>query len=241
MSPSDPPRNYGKRLDPHEPRFPSGVVWGSVTAGSLYLLLVSFRMTDVGTETARQILGALVLNPVWFPVGVLVGFFVVAVVVVTVVWVVTAALTVPVGLGVGSLLRRADDEMLHPESPSRGTLYWWTGFGTGIVLTYVALGFSEPVAAVAGGDGAVGLGGTIGGFFGAVFGWAIGVTMGVSYGASQVVGEWDYWKPWLFLEAGLDLRLLSLSEAEIERYREEAPSAGSHEPGDTGVSRRKRS
>jgi len=217
------PRKYGEYVAKSEPRFPLGVFWGTASVAILWFFIVTVdAMPNVGLEMLPWVIGTFLRNPLWFPIGALLGFFVVTVIVVTVVWVVTAALTAPVGLLVASLLRTVDDSLLDPKAPARGTLYLVTGFGTGVGLTLIALRYTIPISEFVGGDGAIGLGGMVGGFFGAWFGWMLGITLGTSYGAAQVVDEWEYWKPWIVLELGFDSRLLPLSDEKIERFREEA-------------------
>ena len=218
-----PPRYYGERLEPHEPRFPSGVGWGATTVACLWFLIVTVNNNpEVGFEVASQVITAFLRNPIWFPIGALLGAFIVGVIVVAVVWVVTAAFTAPVGLMVGFLLRTVDDSLLDPQSPTRGTLYWATGFATGAILIMVTLRYTVPIAEFVGGSGALGLGGTFGGLVGALSGWIIGITLGTSYGAAQVIGEWNYWKTYIALELELNPRLMHLSDEKIERFREEA-------------------
>lgn len=223
MSEYVPPRRYGERLEAHEPRFPSGVAWGTLTVAGLWMLHTTIS-TDTETLLAMvpDVLGTFLRNPIWFPIGALLGFFVMTVVVVTVVWVTLSILTAPVGFAVGSLLKNLDESLFEPQSPARGTLYWWAGFAAGSVLVFSVLGYSVPIAEFVGGEGAFGLGGKLGGFFGALFGWAFGITIGMSYGAAHVVDEWTYWKAWLVLELEFQSRLMPLSDAERNYYRREA-------------------
>ena len=218
-----PPRRHGEFLPESEPRFPLGLFWGSTAFALLWsLFLVVDASTEYWVEVAFEVVRAFLRNPLWFPVGVLLGLFILTAIVFTLVWVVTAVLTSPVGLLIGSLLEVADNGLMDPQAPVRGPLYCATGVVTGAVLCFIGVRYTIPIAEIAGGNGAIGLGGTLGGFFGALGGWITGITLGVSYGAARILDEWDYWKPWLVLEAGFDSRLLPLSDEKIERFREEA-------------------